>query len=126
MRRDDLARYLERGNVLGFTKQTDGPDYLGWILLQKMKPQDRYLQLLKPGEEPEFVAEQELYRSRPYQVRVIELDRNVHESDRYETEDDYRLHKQYYFSSLDEVEEFVASFGHTLENIKWRIEIDAP
>lgn len=32
----------------------------------------------------------------------------------------------YYFANLDEVEEFVQRFGHTLENIKWRIEINAP
>jgi hypothetical protein len=31
-----------------------------------------------------------------------------------------------YFSSLDEVEEFVQGFGHTLQTIRWPIEIDAP
>jgi len=126
MRRSDLERFLDIGYELGFVKQTDTPDYLGWILLQKRKPHERYLSLLNPGEEPEFVAQQELLRSRPYQVRVIELSRDVFESDRYETMDDFRLNEVFYFANLDEVEEFVQKYGHTLENIKWLTEINAP
>lgn len=126
MTRNDLEYFLNKGHAFGFVKSTDDPQFGGWILLWKMKPHDRYLQLLKPGEEPEFVAEQELYRSRPYLVNVIELDRDILESDRYETEDDYRLHERYYFSSLDQVEQFVVGFGLSLENIKWLSEIDAP
>ena len=41
MRREDLERYLERGNCLGFRKQTGADDALGWILLDKQKPNER-------------------------------------------------------------------------------------
>lgn len=63
---------------------------------------------------------------RPYQVHVIELASDVFESGRYETEGDFRMNEVRYFSSLDEVEEFVGSFGYSLESIKWRPEINAP
>ena len=62
MKREDLERYLERGDLLGFVKQTVSDAYLGWILLNKLKPHDRYLSLLAPSDEPEFVAKQELIR----------------------------------------------------------------
>jgi hypothetical protein len=126
VKREDLERYLDRGDPLGFRKQTASDDVLGWILLGKAKPHDRYLALLEEGEEPEFVAEQERYRRTPYHVSVVELKREAYESERYETNEDYLLNEAYFFSTLDEVEEFVRSYGHTLENIKWPIEIDMP
>lgn len=126
MTRRDLEYFLNKGHTLGFVKSTDDAQFLGWILLHKLEPDERYLSLLQPGEEPEFVAQQELYRRRPYLVQVLELNRDVFDSDRYETEEDYRLHERHFFSSLDEVDEFVTLFGHTLENIKWRTEINAP
>jgi hypothetical protein len=126
MKREDLERYLDRGDTLGFRKQTARDDVLGWIVLNKRKPHDRYLALLEEGEEPEFVAEQELYRRRPYQVLVQELKREAYESERYETSEDYLVNERYHFSNLDEVEEFVRSYGYTLENIQWPIEIGMP
>ncbi len=126
MRREDLERFLENGNHLGFRKQTDSDEYLGWIILRKDKPNERLLSLLTSGEEPEFVAEQNLIRSKPYRVVVSELQRDVYESGRYEANEDYRMSEQHIFSYLNEVEEFVQRYGHTLENIKWLIEIEAP
>lgn len=126
MRREDLERYLERGNSLGFKKETGTDEYLGWILLAKRKPHERLLSLLVPGEEPKFVAKQELIRRQPYQVLIQELKREAHESDRYETDEDLRINECHYFASLDEVEEFVRNYGQTLENIKWRIDLNAP
>lgn len=126
MERNQLEDFLNKGYELGFTKQTDNPQYLGWILIQKRVPDDRYLSLLNPGEEPEYVRKQELFRNHPYQVRVVELNRDDFDNDRYETEKDFNLNRVHYFSNLDEVEEFVQQFGHTLTEIKWRVEISAP
>jgi hypothetical protein len=126
MKREDLERYLERGDLLGFEKQTDSPEYLGWVLLNKLRPHDRYLSLLAPGEEPGFVAEQERIRRNPYHISVVELRREAYESEGYETDEDYRLNEHYDFPNLDEVETFVRKYGHTLENIKWGSEIGAP
>jgi hypothetical protein len=126
MKRDDLERYLDRGDTLGFVKETGSNEFLGWILLNKLKPNNRYLELLEDGEEPEFVAEQERYRCTPYHVSVQELKREAYESERYEAGEDYLINETYFFSNLDEVEEFVRSYGHTLENIKWPVEIGMP
>src|SRR5689334_9635169 len=117
MERNQLDDFLNKGYELGFTKQTDNPEYLGWILIQKRVPDDRYLSLLNQGEEPEYVRRQELFRNHPYQVRVVELNRDVYDSDRYETEKDFNLNRVHYFSNLDEIEEFVQQFGHTLTEI---------
>jgi hypothetical protein len=117
---------LERGDSLGFKKETGTDEYLGWILLAKRKPHERFLSLLVPGEEPKFVAKQELIRRQPYQVLIQELKREAHESDRYETDEDLRINECHYFATLDEVEEFVRNYGQTLENIKWRIDLNAP
>jgi hypothetical protein len=125
MRREDLERYLERGDRLGFQKETGDDDYIGWIMLGKNKPHERYLSLLKPGEETGFVAEQEYMRVCPYQVWVAEFRRDVYESGECESAEDYRLNKCFYFPSLDHVEEFVRRFGHTLEEIRWAREIDS-
>jgi hypothetical protein len=126
MKREDLERYLERGDTLGFRKQTASDDVLGWILLGRAKPRDRYLALLEEGEERESVAEQERYRRTPYHVSVMELKREAYESESYETNEDYLINETYFFSNLDDVEKFVQSYGHTLENIKWPIEIGMP
>ena len=59
----------------------------------------------------------------PYHVLVQELKREAYESERYETDEDYLMNESYFFSNLDEVDEFVRSYGHKLENIEWPIEI---
>jgi hypothetical protein len=126
MRRSDLERYLDRGNTFGFHMETDDARYLGWILVQKLKPHDRYLALLEPGEDPVFVEREERIRKSPYLVLVLELDREVHESDRYETEQDYRKKEQYWFGNLDEVDAFLSRYGKKLSNILWAADLDSP
>src|SRR5689334_22825570 len=126
MTRQELEFFLDRGDSLGFQMATGTDDYLGWILLSKRKPNERLLSLLQPNEEPQFVSEQEAIRRQPYQVLVQELRFDVYQSDEYETNEDFRLNQCYRFANLDEVEEFVQQFGHTLIQIKWPVEINAP
>ena len=80
---------------------------------------------LDHGEEPEFIAQQEMLRARPYQVQVIEIDRAAYESGQAK-ERDCRFNEVLYLTSLDEVEEFIRNFGNELEEVKWRHEIEAP
>jgi len=47
--------------------------------------------VLGPKEEPEKRKEQERNSMRPYEIRVAELKKAVHESGDYETNEDYRL-----------------------------------
>jgi hypothetical protein len=47
MRREDPERYPERGDRLGFRKETGDDAYIGWIMLSKNKPHERYLSLLR-------------------------------------------------------------------------------
>lgn len=126
MLRVQIESALDKGQQLGFVKPTDDERVLGWILLWKRKPHDRYLALLRPGEEPDFVAKQEAIRRCPFYVSVIELSRDVHESGDYETEEDYRLKEIHQFPDLDAVDTFVRSYGFQLDRITWGTDIDAP
>lgn len=124
MIREELEYFLNRGDRLGFAKQTDSPDYIGWILLNKEQPNERFLSLLKPGEKPEFQAEQALIRERPYHLLVGEMRRDVYESGECESDDDYRGRENHYFSNLDEVQKFLDRYHLRLEEIKWAREIE--
>ena len=124
MRREDLERYLERGDSLGFQKETFDEAYVGWMVLSKRKPHERHLSLLRPGEEPQVVAEEEYKRVCPYMLRVAEIRRDVYESGACESMEDYRLNRAYFFPSLEHVEEYLRAFGHTLAGVKWTSEID--
>jgi hypothetical protein len=125
---EELEKCLERGEQWGFRKETDSPDYLGWILITKRKPPFVWKKEAYDNEELYFKVkgESERLAKAPYHVRVIELRRDVHESDAYEENDDYRLNDNRYFASLAEVEEFIKTFGYDFDSIKWRGELDAP
>ena len=125
MNKEHLEHFLDKGFELGCRNPVKDPHRLSWILISKVKPEDRYLSLLEPGEEPEFVARQELLRKRPYQVQLVEVGKAAHESG-HARERDCVFNDVLYMGSLDEVEEFLHKFGNALEDIKWRHEIDAP
>jgi hypothetical protein len=129
MNKLELDKKLNNGERLGFIKETNSPDYLGWILINKMpkmmfKPQeDDY------DDEESYSFHLDEYRRReetPYHVGIRELKKDVHERGDYETGDDVRQADNYYFSSVDEVEEFVNQLGYKFENIKDQLEMDAP
>jgi hypothetical protein len=113
MNKQELEKKLANGTSYGFIKETDDDNYLGWVLITKLQPiiiydkksydEEHYLHLLK---------KQEAQKKYPYFVRIIELLRDVHESEVYAT--------------LDEVEEFITELGYSFDNIKDRWEIDAP
>jgi hypothetical protein len=123
----DVEEALARGVRLGFRKETDDPEYLGWVLVSKLKANDRILELF-PEEEgrPKVVSEEQRRRARPYLVRRIELKRSVHESGEYESEADYRLHEKYWHGSLLAVQQQLTSWGLWLEEAKDSRELDAP
>ncbi len=123
MRREDLERYLERGDLLGWQKETGDDAYIGWAMLSKRHRDERLLSLF--SYKPEVVVEEEYKRVCPYQVWVAEFSRAVYEGGECESRDDYRLSKNFYFPTLDHVAEFVRAFGHTLEEIKWAREIES-
>lgn len=125
MKKEHLEHFLNKGYELGWRNSVDDPARLSWTLIGKRQPDERYLSLLDHEEEPEFVAQQEILRLRPYQVQVIEIDRAAYESGQAK-ERDCRFNEVLYLTSLDEVEEFIRKFGNELENVRWRHEIDAP
>jgi hypothetical protein len=116
MKREHLEFFLDnKGYSLGFIERSSDQPFVAWMILSKRKPNERLLSILNAGEEPEFVSKQELYRERPYQVQRIE-----------HRQDEPLLREVHYFRTLEEVEHYVADFGHTLENIKWLNEINPP
>lgn len=127
MKREHLEFFLDnKGYSLGFREQSPDCLFVAWIILSKCKPNERLLSLLKPGEEPEFVKQQGLYRERPYMVQRIEYRRDEPIGLDDEVDDDALIKEVHYFRDLNEVEEYVGGFGHTLSDIKWRPEINPP
>src|SRR5205085_5456260 len=66
----------KQGYSLVFLEQSPDRTFVAWMLLSKRKPNQRMLSILAPGEEPEYVKKQELYRERPYQVLRLEYRRD--------------------------------------------------
>ena len=83
-----LERFLEDGHLLGFKNEVQNPKYLGWIILQKQKPDERYLSLLDEDEEMWFRKKQEVIVEKPYVVQVIELEHSKYESEDFQEEYD--------------------------------------
>lgn len=78
MKREHLEFFLDqKGYSLGFREQSPDRTFAAWLILSKRKPNERLLSILKPGEEPEFVNKQELFRERPYQMVRIEYRRDT-------------------------------------------------
>ena len=126
IKRENLERFLERGETLGFIKETNNQAFLGWILLSKQKLPERHLELITANEETQVVKKQDKISVKPYQIRVLELSREAYEKEDYASDEVYHLNENYRFSNLDEVEEFIKIFGYSLEEIKWPIDIGAP
>ncbi|MEP6901850.1 MAG: hypothetical protein ABJA66_08875 [Actinomycetota bacterium] len=82
------------------------------------------MSLLENREEPDFVKEQKEIEEKPYIVQVIELETTKHENKFYQEE--FNVNDIYRFSDLEAVQQFLNKYKKKLEEIKWRIEIDAP
>src|SRR5688572_12402442 len=123
---DEIEDLLDSGFRVGFEKPTDDPEYVGWILVSKVKPNERLLQVMSEEDSPELIREERRRQSEPYFLMKIELKRSVHEAGAYETESDYRQNEKYWFSDLKHVAEQLREWGYSLEEAKEARELDAP
>jgi hypothetical protein len=123
---NEIERLLDSGFRVGFEKATGAEEYLGWILVSKMKPNARILQLIAESEAPDLIREERRRESQPYMVLNIELKRSVHETGGYETEADYRLKERFWFGTLEDVAKQFSAWGFSLEQAKEARELDAP
>jgi hypothetical protein len=126
MEGQEIEAMIDKGLRVGFIKPTMNPEYLGWILLTKLTPNRRLLEVLTAEEAPELVAEEHRREREPYFLLVIELRRDVHEAGDYETEADYRQKDKYWYASLDDVAKKLAEWGFELEDARGSRELDAP
>lgn len=117
---------LDHGQRVGFVKQTGDSEYLGWIVLSKLKPNRRLLEVLGHDRDSVCVAEERRREREPYLLMVIELKREVHEAGAYETEEDYRQKDKYWFANLADVERKLDEWGISLSDGREARELDAP
>jgi hypothetical protein len=122
MTRERLEHLLAFGRQFGFIKETDSPEYLGWITLWGKKPLP--VPSFEPEEDPEryrkWKTRNEFERANPYILSVIELRRDVYESGEDEETGDFRNCQSWRFASLDEVEEALQQYGKSLTDIQYR------
>lgn len=123
---DQLDQLLSRGHELGIRYQPDDPECYGWILVRRDRPDTSHSTWLTRGNDPKFLAQQARILERPFTVRLLELLRSVHDAGDYEDNDDYRKYEWHHFKNLEDVTEFLGSLGHTIHELKWQRDIDAP
>ena len=125
----EVKKKLDNGEQWGFVKETDSEEYLGWILINKMLPMRLAPQKESYENEESYSLVMKRYNqslNQPYHILIYELKRDVHQRGDYETGDDVRLNENHYFASIEELEKFINELGYNFENIKHRLEIDAP
>jgi hypothetical protein len=124
----ELEKHLCRGEQWGFRKPTNSPEYLGWVLIAKRQLPTVWAKAAYDNDQSysRAVEKHNDAQKTPYHVRVLELRRDIHESEGYESREDYRVSENYYFETLGEVKEFVESCGLTLEKVQSRSALDAP
>ncbi|WP_437287729.1 hypothetical protein [Sorangium sp. So ce406] len=126
MDRQEIDAMLDQGQRVGFVKQTSDPEYLGWIVLSKLNPNRRLLEVLGHDSDSVYVAEERRREREPYLLMVIELKREVHDAGGYETEEDYRRKDRYWFATLEDVERKLGEWGMSLSDGREARELDVP
>lgn len=122
----ELEQLLERGERVGFVKPTDDLDYLGWILIAKIKANQRFLGLVTENDAPERFREERRRSREPYLLLQLELKRSVHEEGGYETEADYRQKDRLWFATLDDLAQNLQESGFDIRNARLARDLDAP
>jgi hypothetical protein len=123
----EIEDYLNKGEELGFVKDTGDSEYLGWILISKRSIPPGFI-LTDDKDEPYLRLKKEMEHraEKPYHLQILELKKSVHESDEYENNEDYKLRENYFFAALEDVKKKISELGYSISNIKHRREIDAP
>jgi len=124
MNLENLNFYLDRGDSMGFVKDTGSNEYIGWISLEKRKINNRIRQIFIDNERPDLIMEQVQINERQYVVQIFELKRVAYENDHnLPTDDDYRVSEVLYFATLNDVSLFLKKYDKQLSEIKWMSEI---
>ncbi len=119
-----IEYYLQRGDVLGFVKETNNDEYMGWISIEKQKVNKRILELFTEKERPELVRKQKLIAEKPYLLEIYELKKQVYENNvDLPREEDYRISEIYRFESINDVSKFLINYAINIEDAKWITDI---
>lgn len=109
---------------MGFVKETNSKDYIGWISLKKRKNNPRINQIFSNEDRPDLIIEQSQISERPYVLQVFELKRLAYEDDNKLPDDaDYRISDVFYFETLDDVAIFLKKYNKQIEEVRWMSEI---
>ncbi len=128
MKIEEIETRLKNGEQLGFDKESNDPNFVGWVLLTKEQPNTQYLRQFPPSTDADFVKEvlipftdeQELVRRKPYRLLITEWKRDAYYNAGYGTPEDIRFADNFRFVDLSEVSQFLNGFGLFLEDIKRR------
>ncbi|MCB9765960.1 MAG: hypothetical protein H6739_39665 [Alphaproteobacteria bacterium] len=105
---------------------TNSEKYLGWLIAEKLVPNMRTLEVLHDCPEHRAYKAETSKLTTPYRVRIIELDREVHESGVYETGDDYRRLDVFRFRTAEEAEDFITAQGVAMSDLVDPRVVDVP
>lgn len=123
MTKERIEFYLNRNNTFGFNTENDDK-IVGWIKLSKLFPIQGFFEKFAHMADPETLEKQMKIEREPYCVIISQVTREVFDSDKYPSNEDYLLNTNYRFATLDDVEYFLKALGYDLANIKWGADID--
>jgi hypothetical protein len=122
MTRDQLDFYLNRKNTFGYNTHNND-QRVGWILLSKRFPNQKFFELVDEAEDPKGYWLQRRIEAQPFWIQMAEVPRAIFDGDGIQENGDYLLNVSYSFRTLDEVEHFLKELGYDIAEIKWRADV---
>lgn len=118
---------LESGELVGYAVRPTNPQNLRWILIKKEKSYSPRLDDIDDEDLIELIIKEHDYKIKhPYRVSIRELPELIHDSDRYENQEDYVVFENFRFSSPEEVINFLNDFNIPINDIRSAKDINAP
>lgn len=123
MNKEQLEFYLNKGIMFGYNT-INNESNIGWVLISKQFPTNNFFERFTEYDNPELYKDQLKIKLEPYRVRIAELKREIFDSDRSISNEDYTLNENYSFKTLNEVDIFLRKLDLDLSLIKWSSEIE--
>ncbi len=123
MTKEQLEQYLESNKSFG-TNIEPKQNGVAWIILSKRKPLKNFFERFTKPELKEIFLEQEQIKNEPYNLWFAEITKEAFSNDKFPQEEDYIMNKNYSFSSLAAVDDFLKSKNLSITDLKWISEVD--
>jgi hypothetical protein len=124
MKKEHLVKFINEGKKFGIQLSPADSNYMGWIAVAKYSINQRVFDVLANDPDSPVFKKEKLKMEKPFWARVIELRRDVYESNSDPLDEHYRRNDFYTFYNIYEVEEFLQTLGYEITDLKWLADIE--